>query len=60
MKPEELDDNAIDYILENMELVRLNQWEESFYDSVKDQWDRNRRMSERQKEILGKIWDKQP
>ena len=60
MKPEELTESAIDHIMENMELASMSEWEISFYESVSDQWTRFRRLSDRQKEILGKIWDKQP
>jgi hypothetical protein len=59
MKPEELTNDAIDYILDNLiDERRLTAWEKSFVESVNDQWERNRRLSERQKEILGNIWDK--
>ena len=60
MKQEELTDQAIDYILSGLELDRLSAWEQSFVESISDQWTRNRRLSERQKEVLGNIWDKQP
>lgn len=60
MKSEELTDDAIDYIIENMELVHLNQWEQSFYESICDQWQRRRSLSEAQKLKLGSIWDRQP
>ena len=59
MKEEELTDKAIDYILEGMDTDRLTGWEQSFVESVSDQWARNRHLSDRQKEILGNIWDKQ-
>ena len=60
MNQEELTETAIDYIFANYEPIRLSKWELSFVESVEDQWKRNRRLSERQKEILGQIWDKQP
>lgn len=65
MKIEELTDSAIDYILKELAdriegEAKLTKWEESFVQSVIDQWERVRRLSERQKEILGGIWDKQP
>ena len=59
MKQEELTDKAIDYILEGIDTDRLTDWEQSFVESVSDQWQRNRHLSDRQKEILGNIWDKQ-
>jgi hypothetical protein len=60
MEPEELTDQAIDYILDGVDLVLLSEWDRNFIESVTDQWTRNRRLSEKQKEILGKIWDKHP
>ena len=41
------------------EMGRLSKWEEAFIESVNSQWTHCRRLSERQKEILGIIWDKQ-
>ena len=60
MRQEELIDKAIDYMLGAIELDRLSVWEQSFVESISDQWTRDRRLSERQKEVLGNIWDKQP
>ena len=59
MELSELTDKAIDYILDGIQTERLSDWERNFVESVSDQWIRNRRLSDRQKEILGKIWDKQ-
>jgi hypothetical protein len=60
VKQEELTDDAITYILENIEYERLSSWEGSFIASISEQWERFHRLSDRQKEILGNIWDKQP
>lgn len=60
MKQEELTDKAIDYILEGINTDHLSDWERSFVESISDQWARNHRLSDRQKEVLGNIWDKQP
>ena len=66
MEASELTDKAIDYIIDGLcdELAKdrptLNDWERNFVISVEDQWRRGRSLSDRQKEILGKIWDKQP
>jgi hypothetical protein len=60
MKQEELTDEAIDFIVEGMNTSFLNEWENQFFESVSEQWQRNRRLSDKQKEILGRIWDKQP
>jgi hypothetical protein len=59
MRPEELTDKAIDFMFAQG-FEKLSAWETSFVESVEDQWTRNRRLSDRQKEILGNIWDKQP
>lgn len=60
MKLEELDDKAIEYILDNAVLERMTDWERNFFESVSEQWTRNHRLSDKQKEVLGNIWDKQP
>ena len=65
MEQSELTDSAIDYILAGLKdamegEAKLTKWEESFVQSLTDQWERNHRLSERQKEILGQIWDRQP
>lgn len=59
MKIEELTDKAIDFILDGMNTDKLNDWEKEFFESVSDQWVRYRKLSDKQKEILGSIWDKQ-
>lgn len=60
MEPSELTDSAVKYILENTDTSRLTDWELSFFESISDQYARKRSLSERQREILGQIWDKQP
>ena len=60
MRPEELTDSAVDYIMDGMVIDHLSDWERNFFESVSEQWARNRRLSDKQKEILGDIWDKQP
>ncbi len=65
MELSELTDKAIDYIVGALcdELThdrpKLSKWETSFVISVEDQWRKKRWLSDRQKEILGNIWDKQ-
>jgi hypothetical protein len=60
----ELTDKAIDYIIDGlcddlaMDRPKLNDWERKFVISVEDQWRRNRSLSDKQKETLGKIWDR--
>jgi hypothetical protein len=57
----ELTDKAIDFILNALEdelardRPRLSAWERNFIISIEDQWTNNRRLSDRQKEILGEI-----
>lgn len=60
MKLEELTDKAIDYIIENMDVDCLTKWERGFLESMTDQWERSRRLSDAQKIKLGEIWDVQP
>lgn len=59
MKPEELTDEAIDYIIANLEADdRLTKWEQGFVESISNQWELHRSLSDKQKETLGKVWDK--
>jgi hypothetical protein len=63
MELNELTDKAVDYILDELKdqlfgEAKLTLWEKSFVESITDQWARRRSLSDRQKEILGKIWDK--
>ena len=60
LRQEELDDKAIDFIVDGVNTDFLNDWEREFFESVSEQWNKNRRLSEKQREILGRIWDKQP
>jgi hypothetical protein len=61
MELHELTDKAIDYILDELEAPTkpLSPSTQSFVESIADQWRRNRRLSDPQKEALGKIWDRQ-
>lgn len=59
MTPEELTDQAVDYIIEGMDATQLNDWERRFFESVSDQWHHRHTLSDRQREVLGKIWDRQ-
>jgi hypothetical protein len=36
----------------------LGKWELSFFLSVKEQWEQNRSLSDKQKLKLGEIWDR--
>ena len=65
MELAELTDKAIDYILPECEALadaddrKLTPWEKKeFIPSVSEQWHRKRWLSDKQKEILGRIWDK--
>jgi len=61
----EITDKAIDYMLPRLvdeaaaDSPKLSEWEKTqFIPSIVDQWERRRSLSEKQKEILGRIWDK--
>ena len=59
MELSELTDKAVDYILDALaDEKRLSEWEKNFVESVSDQWTRARRLSDKQKEVLGRVWDK--
>lgn len=60
MEPGELDDKSIDYILGHIGIESLSEWENSFVESISDQWNLKRKLSDKQRDVLGKIWDKQP
>ncbi|MGD9749414.1 MAG: hypothetical protein AB7W59_00300 [Acidimicrobiia bacterium] len=38
--------------------IELSEWEESFIESIEEQLDRKRTLSERQLEVLEKLYDK--
>lgn len=65
MELSELTDKAIDYIVEGLcdeaakDRPKLSKWETDFLISIEEQWRKNRWLSDKQKEVLGKIWDKQ-
>jgi IS1 family transposase len=65
MELHEFTDEAINYILQALEDQThtssgkpLSAWEFSFIESVTDQWARYKRLSDKQKEVLGSIWEK--
>ena len=61
MDLKELTDAAVDCIFENTNTDQIRKPEVlQFYESVKEQWDRNRRLSDAQKLALGRIWDRIP
>jgi hypothetical protein len=59
MRLEELTDDAIDYIFENLDDTKFDKWQRGFVPSVRDQWERNRSLSDKQREALGRVWDSQ-
>ena len=59
MDQSELTDKAIDYILDGLaNEKRMTEWEKNFIESVTDQWTSRRSLSDKQKDVLGKIWDR--
>jgi hypothetical protein len=55
----EMTDKAIDYILDGLSNERrLTEWEKNFVESITDQWTSRRSLSGKQKEVLGRIWDR--
>jgi len=59
LKSEEMTDEAIDYIFSNADTDKMSTWEQSFFESVNDQWVKRRTLTDKQKFVLGNIWDKQ-
>lgn len=60
MTLKELTDEAVDYIVKNMDTVVLTKWELGFFENVADRWTRDRQLPDGTKLKLGEIWDKQP
>lgn len=62
MKYEEITDKALDYMLPELETSqnpKLTEWErEVFIPSIARQWKQKRKLTDRQREIVGQIWDK--
>lgn len=65
MELNEITDKALDYMMPDLESrvavddPKLSEWEkEQFLPSVIEQWHRKRWMSDKQKQIIGRIWDK--
>jgi hypothetical protein len=64
LEPNEFTEKAIDYIIDGlcdelaMDRPKLSKWERDFTISVEEQWRKKRWLSDKQKEILGRIWDK--
>lgn len=65
MELHEITDKALDYMMPELETLvhigdpKLSAWEkEQFLPSVIEQWTRRRKLSDKQKEIIGRIWDK--
>jgi hypothetical protein len=59
MEQSELTDKAIDYIIDGLSTeTRMTEWEKNFVESVSDQWHGRRSLSEKQREVLGRLWDK--
>jgi hypothetical protein len=59
MELSELTDKSIDYILSHLETeIHLTEWEKGFVESIADQWNRRRTLSDKQKLTLGQIWDR--
>lgn len=59
MKPQEMSDAAISQILDNLDNSKLSDWEKEFVKSVKTQWNKNKKLSDKQKKRLGEIWGRQ-
>lgn len=59
MKPQAMTDAAISQILDNLDDSKLSDWEKGFVTSVKTQWARKKKLSEKQSKRLGEIWEKQ-
>ena len=59
MKAQAMTDSAISQILENLDGSKLSEWEKGFFTSVKTQWEKKKKLSEKQSKRLGEMWEKQ-
>lgn len=55
---EELTDKKIDVILAGLDPLKLGKWESEFLASVKEWWGKRRKLSDKQKQRLGEMWEK--
>jgi len=59
MKPEELTPQLIDHIFENLNLEKLDDWNQKFVESARQWWKRKKKLSDKQKKRLGELWEAQ-
>ena len=59
MKLEEVTPQLIDHIFVNLNLDRLDEWNQKFVESAKAWWKKNRKLSDKQKKRLGELWEGQ-
>jgi hypothetical protein len=55
----ELTDANINQILDHLDDSKLGEWEKGFLISIRTQWKKNRKLSEKQSKRLGEIWERQ-
>lgn len=59
MKLEEITPQLIDHIFANLNLDRLDEWNAKFVESAKAWWQKNKKLSDKQKKRLGELWEAQ-
>ena len=59
LKPEELTPQLIDHIFENLNLEKLDDWNQKFVESARQWWKRKKKLSDKQKKRLGELWEAQ-
>ena len=55
----ELSDADVDLILDGLDESKLGEWEKGFVSSVKTYWQKNKKLSDKQKKRLIELWNKQ-
>lgn len=59
MKTEDVTPQLIDHIFAKLNTERLDDWNKDFVESARKWWQKNRKLSDKQKKRLGELWEVQ-
>lgn len=59
MKTEDVTPQLIDHIFAKLNTERLDDWNKDFVESARKWWQKNRKLSDKQKKRLGELWELQ-
>lgn len=57
MKTEDVTPQLIDHIFAKLNTERLDDWNKDFVESARKWWQKNRKLSDKQKKRLGELWE---